>query len=59
MLTFRDGTADVTYFADVTLFLHTASGGLSLADFLLADFLRFIALNANWSHFLGTKKLVF
>ena len=29
-LTFRDGTADVTYCADITLFLHATSGGLSL-----------------------------
>ena len=29
-LTFQDRTADVTYCADLTLFLHTMSGGLSL-----------------------------
>ena len=28
---FRDRTADVTYGADVTLYLHTASSGLSLS----------------------------
>ena len=50
-LTFRDRTADVTYCANVT------SGGLSVtAAFLFsADFLRFIALNAIWAHFLGAK----
>ena len=29
MLTFRDRTADITYCADVMLFLHATSGGLS------------------------------
>ena len=38
------------------LFLHTTSGGLSLtAAFFWTDFSRFIALNAIWAHFLGTK----
>ena len=56
MLTFRDRTTDVTYCADVTLFLHATSGGLSqTAAFYLANFLRFIALNAIWPHFLCTK----
>ena len=58
LLRFRDGTADVTYCADVTLFLHATSGGLSLTvafSFLRANFLCFIALNAIWPHFLGTK----
>ena len=42
MLTFRDRTADVTYCADVTLFLHATSGGLSLtAAFSLHGFLVF------------------
>ena len=42
MLTFRDGTVDVTYCADVTLFLHATSGGLSLnAGFSLRQFLAF------------------
>ena len=55
-LTFHDRTADVTYCADVTLFLHVTSGGLSLtAAFFCGDFLRFIALNAIWAHFLGAK----
>ena len=27
--TFRDRTADVTYYADVTIFLHATLGGLS------------------------------
>ena len=41
-LTFRDGTADVTYCADVTLFLHVMSGGLSpTAAFSLHRFLAF------------------
>ena len=56
-LTFCDRTDDVTYCADVTLFLRTTSGGLSLtAAFFWTDFSRrFIALNAIWAHFLGTK----
>ena len=38
-LMFRDRTTDVTYCADVTLFLHATSDGLSLtAAFLCADF---------------------
>ena len=42
MLTFRDRTKDVTYCADVTLFLHATSGGLSLtAAFSLRRFLAF------------------
>ena len=54
-LTFCDRTDDVTYCADVTLFLHATSGGLSLtAAFFWTDFSRFIALNAIWAHFLGT-----
>ena len=57
-LMFRDRTSDVTYCADVTyctdvtLFLHTASGR---RYFFCADFLRFIALNAIWTKFLGAK----
>ena len=31
MLTFRDRTADVTYCANITLFLHAKSRGLSLS----------------------------
>ena len=55
-LTFRDGTADVSYCADATLFLHATSGGLSLtAAFFLCRFLHFIALKAIWAHFLGAK----
>ena len=35
-------------------FLHATSAGLSLtAAFFCADFLRFIVLNAIWSHFIG------
>ena len=42
MLTFRDPTTDVTYSADVALFLHTTSGGLSqTAAFSLRWFLAF------------------
>ena len=52
-LTFRNHTADITYCADATLFLHMASGGLSLtAGFFLRHF---IALNVIWSRFLGAK----
>ena len=40
MLMFRDRIADVTYCADVMLFLHATSGGLSLtAAFSLRRFL--------------------
>ena len=40
MLTFRDRAADVTCYADVTLFLHATSGRLSLtAAFSLRRFL--------------------
>ena len=39
-LTFRDRTAGVTYCAD---------------GFFYADFLRVIALNVVWDHFLGAK----
>ena len=42
-LTFRDRTADVTYCADVTLFLHATSGGCHrFRHFLWPDFLRCI-----------------
>ena len=42
MLTFRDRTADVTYCADVTLFLHATSDGLSqTAAFSLRRLLAF------------------
>ena len=45
-LTFRDGTADVTYCADVKLFLHTTSGELSLtAAFSLRRFLALYCFN--------------
>ena len=43
MLLFRDRTADVTYCADVTLFLHVTSGGLSLS--LAFSLRRFIAFH--------------
>ena len=35
-LTFRDQTVDVTYYADVKLFLHAMSGGLSLTSAFLS-----------------------
>ena len=58
-LTFRDRTADVTYYADETLFLHATSDGLSLTVAIpfCADFLRFffVASNAIWAHFPGAK----
>ena len=57
-LTFRGRTADVTYCADVTLFLHATSGRLHTmptAAFFWTDFSRVIALNVIWAHFLGTK----
>ena len=51
--TFHDRTADVTYCADVTLFMHATSGGLSLNAafffffffffFFCSDFLLFVA----------------
>ena len=42
MQTFRDRTADITYCADVTLFLHATSDGLSLiAALFLRRFLAF------------------
>ena len=51
-LTFRDRTANVTHCAEVTLFLHATSGGLSLtAAFFCADSLHLIALNVIWPHF--------
>ena len=41
-LTFRDRTTDVTYCADVTLFLHATPGGLPMtAAFSLRRFLAF------------------
>ena len=55
-LTFRNRTADITYCAEVMLFLHTMSGWLSLTrHFVCNDFLRYIALNAIWTHSLGAK----
>ena len=42
MLAFRDRTADIAYCADLTLFLHATSGGLSqTAAFSLRRFLAF------------------
>ena len=42
MLTFRERAANVTYCADVTVFLHVTSGGLSLTvAFFLCRFLAF------------------
>ena len=51
----RSNWADVNYCADVKLFLHATSGGLSLtAAFFSGPMLAFY-LNAIWAHFLGTK----
>ena len=60
-LTFRDRTADITYCADVTLFLHATSGGLSLTAAFLSALISLpcIALNAIWADFLGAKELCF
>ena len=56
MLTFRDGTAYVTYCIDQTLFCTGRQADYDwLWHFLCVDFLRFIALNAIWPHFLGIK----
>ena len=52
MLMFRDRTTDVTYCANVMLFLHAKSGRKSLtAAFSLHWFLAY----AVWPHFLGKK----
>ena len=54
-LTIYDQPADVTYCADVMLFLHAMSGILSLtAAFILRRFLAFYC----FQHFLG-KNIVF
>ena len=51
-LTFFDGTADVTYCADVTLFLHATSSGLSLsAAFSLCRFLAFYCFKCYLASF--------
>ena len=56
MLTIRDGTAYVTYCIDQTLFCTGRQADYHwLWHFLCVDFLRFIALNAIWPHFLGIK----
>ena len=56
MLKFRNRTADVTFCADVIFFFCTRHqvDYHRLRHFLCADFLRLVALNAIWSHFLGT-----
>ena len=54
-LTFRDPTADITYCADVTLFLHVSRTVTDCGIFFYTDFSLFIALNAIWTHFLGAK----
>ena len=57
-LTFLDGTADVTYCADVTLFLHATSDGLLLtAAFSLRLFLAFYCLNCYLVSFSRYKTL--
>ena len=49
---FLDGTADVTYCADVTLFLHATSGGLSLTAALsLCRFLAFYCFKCYLASF--------
>ena len=55
-LTVRYRTADITYCADVMLFLHATSRiSYWMRHFVCADFLHFIALNAIWAHFLCAK----
>ena len=54
-LTFRDRTADVTYCADVTLFLHVRRNVTDCGIFSAPISCVFIALNAIWSHFRGAK----
>ena len=55
-LTFHDRTADITYCADATLFLHATSGGLSLtAGFFLQRFFAFYCFKCYLAHFLGAK----
>ena len=58
-LTFHNQTADTTYCADhdvPTLFmLRRLAGCHWLQHCFSANFLRFIALNAIWAHFLGAK----
>ena len=49
---FRDRTADVTYCADVTLFLYAMSGGLSLtAAFFLRQLLAFFCFKCYFGSF--------
>ena len=51
-LTLLDGTADVTYCANVTFFLHATSGGLSLtAAFSLRRFLAFYCFKCYLASF--------
>ena len=54
-LTVHDRTADVTYCADITLARDVRWTITDCSIFSCADFSRFIALNAIWSHFLGAK----
>ena len=52
MLKFRDRTTDVTYCANVTLFLHATSGGLSLiAAFPLRRFIAFYCFKCYLASF--------
>ena len=58
-LTFRDQTTDITYCADLTLFLHARSGGLSLTvAFSLRQFLAFHCFKCYLASF-GRYKTVF
>ena len=53
---FCDGTADVTYCADVMLFPHATPGSLSLtAAFSLHPFLAFYCFKCYLASFQGTK----
>ena len=55
-LTFRDQTLDVTYYTDVTLFLHAMPGCHWLCPFFVADLFCFNWLNVMWPHFLGANQ---
>ena len=58
-LTFGDGTTDVTYIADIMLFLHATSGELSLsAAFSLRRFLVFYCFKCYLASF-SWYKIVF
>ena len=54
-LTFRDRTTDITYCADVTLFLQVTSGGLSLTAFFLRPFFAFYCFKCYSGSFSSCK----